>query len=38
MDISFRPMVTDDLPTVSNWQSNPKVRQWYGKEYKQETN
>jgi hypothetical protein len=33
VDISFRPMTTDDLPLISGWQSMPEVRQWYGKEY-----
>lgn len=33
MEISFRPMVTDDLLTISCWQSKPEVRQWFGKEY-----
>ena len=33
MDISFRPMTADDLPTISTWQNTPEVKQWYGKEY-----
>lgn len=37
MIISFRPMATDDLPLVSNWQMQPEVHRWYGKEYTDRT-
>jgi len=32
VDISFRPVLIDDLPTIIDWQSAPEVKQWYGKE------
>jgi len=34
LNISFRPVTPEDLPLVSEWQTAPEVRQWFGgKEY-----